>query len=599
MTANFPQVRRGNIDDYVKKQLGESASDLFIALREQHFWMWKTHRICDESTLKAIRAYLHYANALTLALQHQLNTREPSFGEAVGPDDQVGNCDQFAGKQATGEEYRHYVSESGDGVIMYENARLGVVNIGYGPTLKYSLESTLENCIRPQIRWAIRCSCKSYLYPGFGAALKTIEVWSEAYTTQQLMAPVHTDDRTTVDEVLCMLLSSDGTLPQNALLVAETRAQAFLDRRKSKALNKSLRAFVTMLSYLIDELQARLHVANCMKFDYQRIASALTTLDLGFNRIFNSLTDIESVDLRGRLMTLLRDSVMFADPLSVKQNADELWLKICRDVADYLREFGFSTRAAGLISQDDADLVLSSSNLLWGWTFFLEQRVVFDALQPSTAPLSRENAVNVLWTWLQRPFAILTHVDIDRAFRGLVSGDDEDDVPGAFTRLAPMLRTSVGAYLRTSFGLSTVRAERSIRQLIRFRQSVFLLRRLTHKVRLEPEGQFADLARVAEAIVVSFSKWIEEEGGGWLRRIAEKPTTLAALIRSGEWLRLLMSTRRINQTLLTNQEEFLVESYLQQSAKVSERVFTFDDADFNIEESLGFFPPEAFVFIET
>jgi hypothetical protein len=591
------------LDDILRERLGAEIFAQFTEIRSLHFWLWKTHRVCDDNSLRGLRFYLYHAGVLALAPQNRLVRRRPfhDYAATLGIHLDQRQLDRpFAGDRFPGVDLPRDVSEPGDGVAVYEEARLGWTTHGYGAALNYSLEATLLNCLREPIRWAQHGSCKSYLYPEFDATLKELEVWSTVDAVDQLLMPDNQRDGPDPAEALLSALTGDGGMPASSLPMARGRSQERFGRSGARNADGELSVFIVMLGFLIDELLARLAAPNGMGFGYLATAAQLQALLKEFDGIFlpSRITREGADELRERLEGFLNDCKTFATG-PAKQAADGNWTMRCRQTADRLRDFGFQGGASRTLDAMQAELVFLTSNVLWRWTFFLDQREAIANLHPSLSTSIRSTASDMLWSWLQRPWGIVTPPDIVRAFRGLAPGDEHDEVPRAFAALFPMLKTSVVAYLETRFGFSADHAQRAVRQLINSRYNLYLVRRLARDVLVEPGQANVEFVEAAGTLIACFSRWLFHGKNDALGTLEGDLTELPAMLRLGDWLRDHLSGRSPENSLFSRAEVKKLAPYLSDPSRFLAEAFRFEEPKFDLVEQAGLLPLEHFRFVST
>ena len=590
-----------DLDDLLRERLGPEIFERFAKVRAYHFWLWKTHRVCDDNSLRGQRFYLYNAGVLTLAPHSQLVRRRPfhDYAASLGIHlDQYGRRSPFAGDRFPGVDLRRDVSEPGDGERLYEEATLGWMIGGYGATLGYSLETTLTNCLREPVRWARRGRCKSYLYPDFNSTLKGLEIWSVVDALDQLASPGKQHDEPDPAEALLSAVGGDGAMPASSLPLARAYSQARLDRSVARNAEGELSLFMVMLGFLVDELLARIAAPNGMGFGYRGTAAQLEALLSEFDGIFvpARMLRADADGLRARLDSLVKDCRAF-ESTSEKQAAEDDWISQCRQTADRLRDFGFSGRASRTLGDAHADLVFSASNQLWRWIFFLDQRQAIDDLHPSPSAKARATASDILWSWLQRPWGIVTVADIAHAFRGLAPGDENDEMPRAFSALTPMLKSSVVEYLSGRFGLSADQAQGAVRHLIDRRYGLYLVRRLTREVVIGRGAKEDGLVDTAHTLIAAFSRWLFQGQNEALPTLQRDLAELPAMLSSGDWLPEHLAASGSESSLLSRTEAESLAPYLLNPAQFSADAFLFDEPDFDVAQQVGLFPLEFFRFV--
>src|SRR5438128_1682887 len=65
-----------DLDDLLEQRLHPDDYKSYRKMHDYHFWEWKTHRICDQGSLRGLRALLYHSRAVTIA-------REPTLAEGA------------------------------------------------------------------------------------------------------------------------------------------------------------------------------------------------------------------------------------------------------------------------------------------------------------------------------------------------------------------------------------------------------------------------------------------------------------------------------------------------------------------------------------
>ena len=357
--------------------------------------------------------------------------------------------------------------------------------------------------------------------------------------------------------------------------------------------------FATMLGFLIDELVARYDVKNGMGFWYRFAFAALSGLGDRLPALKQRMRSLRiDVDaLQSGVESLAQECNRFGGQAGSRQVADQDWKRRAEATADQLRSLGFKLRQEGRLNNEEADSVFSASNAIWRWVFFLEQRSSYEELKAlGQTAAYRERVAEGVLRWLRRPWGIVTVADIDRAFRGLVLGDENDGVPRAFGALTPFLRSELEQYLAENFGVTDAeRARHIMRRLIGHRHLLHLCRHNIERVRSD-EAQQRENREQAAVLVELFTHWIYDLAEEEVReRIQSDLSEIAALLRSADWLRHAVQNEEVARTFSVRQRE-VVNAYLEEPEAFISRLFRFDESDFRIEESIGLMPPEKFTF---
>jgi hypothetical protein len=319
-----------------------------------------------------------------------------------------------------------------------------------------------------------------------------------------------------------------------------------MSRRRFEKFGDEL-LFGTMLGFLIDELVLRSAVPNGMGHWYTFLFAALSALKSGFAALRGRLEKLGSApdELECILDSLITESGRYrnARPRVAAEHRDESFQRRAEKLADQLRRLGFESRARQDMDEREADLVFTASNAIWRWVFFLEQRDVFGALPPKPKPEYEECVGDLIWRWLRRPWGILTTADVDRAFRGLAPGDENDPSPRAFGVLVPILKADIEDHFMSAFRVpSNQRAREAVQRLITCLVQLHTIRHCT--VRLQHECASDDrLWSRAHTIVDLLLTWIYEMDTAALDGIEADVNDISALLCSGKWMNELVARK--------------------------------------------------------
>lgn len=577
-------------------------------MHSYHFWEWKMHRICQEGSLRGLRYFLYRAGVVTLERARAVDRSRPfhEYADELGFHlDKPEGWRPFSGLDNPENPPRQEFLNPGNCLELYEGARPGWVMHGYGEHLTYSLEHTLLNCLHEQLRGDSSMSAKSYQCPTFYTVLKTMEIWSVADFVIGMRGGeegANEERRLAPFSLLFEALSrNEGGMPWKLLMDAEADTRELLDANRPgfEPFGEEV-LFGTMLGFLIDELVARSAVPNGMGHSYAFVFSALSVLKTKMAGLRKKLkkNGSEPEELERIIDGLVEQSAKHKKSSrgAPGQLVDENWRRLAVKLADELRSLGFEFRKRGQMDDEEADLVFSASNAIWRWVFFLEQRDGFDGLSPSLSTDYDRRAVSQVWRWLRRPWGILTIADIGQAFRGLAPGDENDHSPRAFSVLVPILKIDIEDHMAATFGIpSKERAQELVRRLISCRVHLFVLRHLTRGIKHE-RGDGDDAWVRAHTLIDLLLTWVYENDSGVLDKLSFDINELPKLLRSGEWMREFVRrvgdpTSRWSPAIVT-----MIDDYLRDPQHYISGLFRLDEPKFRVEEWIGVFPPESFLF---
>ena len=178
----------------------------------------------------------------------------------------------------------------------------------------------------------------------------------------------------------------------------------------------------------------------------------------------------------------------------------------------------------------------------------------------------------------------------------MVPGDENDEVPRAFTALTPMLRTEAELYLGDGFGVCEQgTARKLLNQLIEHRNTLRLARWQTRSVSIEAPAEDRDWKQTQTLIELLVVRIYDSRRDLW-ERVAQDVSELVELIKSGNWLRELIARDDSVSRQISPEQQLLVTEYLKDPEGVAARLFRFEENGFRIEEQIGLYPPESYTF---
>ena len=254
-------------------------------LHVYHFWEWKWHRICNESSLRGLRFLLYHSGLVSLDEQQDRDLARPfhQYAAELGfPIDMPERWNPFSGIiDPIGGPIREFLNP-GNCLELYEAAAPRWIMHGYGDRLPYSLKTTLVNCLLEQLRGNRRGIEKVYHCPSFYSALKSLEIWSVADFVIGMRADPEAEGRgpnTPASLLLDSLSEDDDTLTWDRIVEVEAVTRQLLTEHQQEfqPFGAEL-VFGTMLGFLIDELAVRTAAPNGVGHDYGFASSALSVL---------------------------------------------------------------------------------------------------------------------------------------------------------------------------------------------------------------------------------------------------------------------------------------------------------------------------------
>jgi hypothetical protein len=445
----------------LRQRLDQATFETLERAHRAHIWMWKYHRLCDRKTLGFLRSAMYSTSCLTL-LRNQSwrvdrNRAEYDTHLAI-PDEQY----KFNrhGKTISGHDDPYEldtIMDMGPGncTAIYEMARPGKRHIGFGDALYFTLDGTLRNCLREELRVDPEGRVPQYRSDVFRKGIKLIEIWSVAEFALGLLGP-----RPVAENNACPFttirrqIKSGNVVAAEAITEATAIAQDYLSRFRAGRhdLSRQL-ATATMLGFLIDEMVSRCMIQNAMYFQYSATHQILADTSDAISSVSNKVQGAEA--LRTSIQDLELFCGSFLRDTCDTQAYDLGWCTRATAVAEQLRR---EARLLRTTSTDLSDRLYSGVNAIYRWTFFLEQR-------EHAADLTWKNAEDVsvidrcvkrIVRWLQRPFGVITMDDLELAFRGLLGQDDKGPMPLGVVALGDFFQQPIDEFLTKTLGFKSV-----------------------------------------------------------------------------------------------------------------------------------------------
>lgn len=560
----MPHDGQTDLDDVLRTRLPATHYQAYQRLHASHFYKWKWHRNSDPFSLGALRALI-YAAEVAVPSRSVTAPRTQTFrsyAEEIGlPLDGFTTRVIESGRHSLDGDERTF-PEPGDCLLMYEQSRGRQIARGVGERLTYAMDETLRNCLRPGLRLDGRHSLASIHHGPFQELLRELEIWSTGDFVLALAGNGGSDDRLVPFEHLAASIGEQLDDERITEIRSSVAALLRTHRRATRRVGDG-GAFAVMLGFLLDELIARSAVPNGVGFWFTYAQAVLTALLSRLPGLWDRILrlGIDAGRLTAHVEQLLTDCTPDRSP---NPSAEE--------TAESLRDIGFALRRQGELSDDDADCVFTASNTIWRWLFFLERP-------------GQSDAEAVVLRWLHRPWGVVSVDDIRHAYSGMIPGDQNDDIPRAFTPVVPMLQsTSPQDYLCAQFGVPDhARATQVLERFIHCRYVIHSARLQVRRVLLQPD----DWRELARELIDVFTDWADD--GGHLPRFDADLGLLGEELRSGRWCADLVAAGK-----LTSYQMRLLRPYLDQPAMTCDRLFLFRERRFVPAEYIGLMPPERF-----
>lgn len=583
------------LDSILQERLGKAVFAQYLDAKIRHFARWKYQKIHEFSSLHFLRWALFAAGVLTLNRHGgwRIDRSRAEYEEMLGIHDELTRIhpEQLSGKSNPFEPLIQADSGPGNCTAMYEMARPGWVIQGLSNELLYSVEGTLRNCLVDGLNQDDRGREVAYHSNGFHETLRTLEILSVfEFLLAHKFSEKDKSDLARPFDLLTGGESDTSTIERSCMIAAVDSASHQM--AKTRHMIEGEDSLVSlMLGFLIDELVCRLSVPNGMHFCYEITQHALTALISRSSDICSTLASRgEDVsDLFEQLAFFLDECNKFGTQSAEEQVPTDHWCAKAIETADSLRRLGFESRRHRLLGENDTQFLFTVANELWRWIFFLRHRETIR--RDVTNDIGQ---IDIAFEWLRRPWGIVRVDDIDIAFRGLVPGDENDDMPRGFSVLTTFLQTEIEDFLVADIGFSD--ADTGVSALHTYIGRRLWLNQLRHEVKFVQidDATLNDQAELARMVVDLFSAWVYDPANSKeLKAIAERPGHMLDLLRSGSWLG---SSGEDVSALLNRTQYKRFQTYRDNPGRIISEHFQFDSPEFEIVDHLDVYPPERFFF---
>src|SRR5438132_2857676 len=120
-----------DLDDLLEQWLHPDDYKSYRKMHDYHFWEWKTHRICDQGSLRGLRALLYHSRAVTIAREPTVERDRPfhEYATELGFNlDWREERDPFSGLGECALPQQRDFSEPGDCLELYESPKAGLAD---------------------------------------------------------------------------------------------------------------------------------------------------------------------------------------------------------------------------------------------------------------------------------------------------------------------------------------------------------------------------------------------------------------------------------------------------------------------------------------
>jgi len=578
-------MRSRSIFVIVNEKLGAAAADALAKSLKLHYHFWKFQRWSDQASLSVAKHVLCEIGFAKVCRNPEwiINRGEKENLAAFGTNflARSGKLEQARTKRLKGtenpyDELRNLDSGPGNGTALYEGVTPGWQGSGLGPELLYSIEGTLQNCLRPEIQGDMDGFTPSYVSKLFHKAAKSLEVLSVAEFVSSGNSGLHCDEVFAEWDSLGEAAAATSLLQILKNVDVAGKIETADPQRVAKGI---------VLGFLIDELEGRLQCPNGMNFSVGILCYYLAQAPQALvfaKHIAESLGhDVEklaSAAVQFQQMAQER----FTRDFPLRPRLSDSDLNEIEKTADSFREVAF----AALDKMDEAprQTLFAIANELWRWTFFERDAIHW------TSPDEKVDTIDLILRWLRRPWGILRADEMDMLLRDLFGNDEPDDQPGAMFFLADFLRHDVEPALAGIFEgtLDAAAGMEALRRLIQRRASLAEKRRAVTSVRVDDPAAMRELTN-AQTLIQTFGVWAQTEKE-IMDQIDARPQMLATFFGNGDWSRSVMSSLpTLSRSQLNNLQKFSGAP-----AEYVARYFDFTELEENPYLVLDCYPPENF-----
>ncbi len=596
----------GSLDQILAQGLEPEVYRAYTEAKQRHFREWKYYRTSDQQTLQFLRKLLYQSSVLKLNRESgwKINRSYSEYVELFGTDFFAKiktNVKELrsSGKSDPEESFLQADSGPGNCRALYESAMPGVTGVGWGIEILFSVDGTLVNCLKEEFQFDNDHLQDGYFSPYLFRSLKALEILSvfEFLVSEQISVSHERYEAAQLFNLLASLCQSQQTIPNASVLEKlERDAQNLMLRIRTKTGDMGGKDAVVaiMLGFLIDELVSRLYVPNGMGFWYRSMEAVLVAISQNYHALRSTITSagIDADELEKDINITLLECLQVDDTDTATQQVwERKWIRKTETIAEKFRHIGFTARQGKVLKDEDVTLFFTIANELWRWVYFLEHREVSEKEFND-----RQRMAEIVLRWLRRPWGIVSTEDIEYVYRGLIPGDETDEVPRAFSALIDFLRSEMEIYFPVEFGFKgSAQSLDYCKRFIERRLTLTQARRNIVKVRVDNPVLVKESSR-AKTIIDLLTMWLyDPRNKGNLDKIEQDLDELEKLLRNGAWLQQYQTEKQFAE-LLTKKQIEGVRLYLKNPSGFVSRLFRFGSPDFEIGEHLDIFPPEEFKF---
>jgi len=433
----------------ITHRLAEIATRRVVPYRRAlrfHYSLWKWQRISEPASLSFLRRVLAEHNLVdpnpnpAWIVNRGAADHRQVFGRPFAQRLEELSREMLSG-HVVPDESKIDDFGSGNGTALYEEARPGVLMVGFGLSLLFAVDGTIRNWLRESFR-APRI--RTYRSSLAAHAFKLAEIWSVAHLVTPALAGGF-DPIVELDAA-----STDGAAASGTLLAIVERTEEALAAHRAQGADGQVMVTAVALGFLIDAMASRVCFPNGMQFSYK--TSAVWAAVVG-----DVLTAVKHNPIRTDACVRLVACAAQCDDLaarigrhlediSLRPDVDGELVAVLPELADRFKAAAFELRDRnGEVRLIQALHMIG--NELWRWHFFLSDLNPWNATEKGTR--SAHSCVRIVRAWLERPWGILREEDMKLA---LAEGfEPSDALPRLLSPLKPLLRAGVDSLVQDSF----------------------------------------------------------------------------------------------------------------------------------------------------
>ena len=572
----------------VIKLLAEVAGeDVVVTYQESlrvHYWLWKWLRKSDARSLGDLRRTLYKYGLVEPSPDAAwiVNRGLSDYSRALG--DFTGDVDRLVMKVVDGsrspeDPISSLDSGSGNCTAIYEAARPWVRYIGSGLSLNFSLDGTIRNFLREELRSENLLGYKSGL-------LEMTLLRAEIFSVAALVVGSNAVDKfDPFNELVAAANAGGGTVEGAALKSILAATGSAIERVRSRIEGGSQLVAAMALGFLVDALAGRVVVPNGVQFAYDLPSLAPEI----FGAIDHVIEGLDSTTkARNKLLAAHSELVRLSQLAELHRTepsrspeSDDI-KTLLQNLGDCIKEVGFELRSRGE-REELTESLHAFGNNLWRWYFF-----IVDYSHWAARPSARRSAYDsreVVRSWLERPFGVIGLEDLKIT---LGCSPFAAGLPKLAAPIVPLLRRGVEEFVGQNFpgqGDFEGRLEEFIARRCRLRD----LRDSITVVHYPHDDQ----AQLADLLVELVTIWFYQLPSGRKQQmLSDSLRYFERELIQGNWL--LEMEAADGAPMLSRRQIRLLDRYRGNPTQVTGELFEFS-GDVDLPGRIDVYPPEQFM----